>query len=72
MLGRPSAEQKEYFPARDTLGKKKRQNQKEETKLETLNPQVVKSFSTPHYTEKRGGLQTSLGDTDKQDWMLKE
>jgi hypothetical protein len=48
--------------------KKKKQN------FETLNPQPVKSFSLPCYTEKTGGhwLQTCLGDTDKQDWMLKE
>jgi hypothetical protein len=31
--------------------KKKKQNS------ETLNPQPIKSFSTPHYTEKTGGLQ---------------
>jgi hypothetical protein len=31
MLGRPSTDQTEYFPAGVTLGKKK--NQKEETKL---------------------------------------
>jgi hypothetical protein len=33
--------------------KKKKQNSK------TLNPQPVKSFSTPHYTEKTGGLPYS-------------
>jgi hypothetical protein len=53
--------------------KKKKQN------FKTLNPQPIKSFSTPRYTEKTGGFQhhqmpapTCLGDADKQDWMLKE
>jgi hypothetical protein len=32
-------------------------NHKEEAKLyDTLNSQPVQSFSTPHYTEKTGGL----------------
>jgi hypothetical protein len=46
---------------------------------ETLNPKPMQSFSTPHYTEKTGGLlphqmlaKTCLGEADKQDWMLKK
>jgi hypothetical protein len=36
------------------LAKKKR---KKKQNPETLNPQLVKSFSMPNYTEKTGGLQ---------------
>jgi hypothetical protein len=35
------------------LAEKKHQ---EELNSDTLNPQPVKSFSMPHYTEKTGGL----------------
>jgi hypothetical protein len=31
-------------------------NHQEEAKLDILNPQHTQSFSTPHYTEKPGGL----------------
>jgi hypothetical protein len=69
VLGRPLADQIEYFPATATLGKKKK---KKKQNYEILNPQPVKSFSTPRYTEKTGGLQhwqmlapTCLGDADK-------
>jgi hypothetical protein len=33
MLGRPSADKSEYFPAGAKLGKEKKKKQKEETKL---------------------------------------
>jgi hypothetical protein len=54
MLGRPSADQTEYFPDGATIGKKRK---KEETKLQNPEPTAHKSFSMPHYTEKTGGLQ---------------
>jgi hypothetical protein len=58
VLGRPEAEQTEYFPAGATLGKKKtKQTKKKKQNSEPLNPQPVKSFSMACYTEKRGGLQ---------------
>jgi hypothetical protein len=45
----------------------------EEAKLWYPEPPAVQSFSTPHYTEKPGGLpyrqtpaQTCLGDADQQ------
>jgi hypothetical protein len=78
VLGRPSADQTEYFLARVTLGKKKQKNKKKNQNSETLSPQPIKSFSMLHYTKKARGLQhqcwlqTCLGDIDKQDWMLKE
>jgi hypothetical protein len=58
------------------LAKKKKE---EETKFQNPEPPAHKNFSMPCYTEKTGGLQsttrrqlqTCLGDTDKQDWMLK-
>jgi hypothetical protein len=37
------------------LAKKKKKKKKQNS--ETLNPQPVKSFSKPHYTEKIGGIQ---------------
>jgi hypothetical protein len=55
VLGRPSADQTEYFPTGTTLGKKKKKKKKQNSK--TLNPQLVKIFSMPWYTEKTGGLQ---------------
>jgi hypothetical protein len=55
VLGRPSADQTEYFPAGATLGKKKKKKKKQNT--ETLKPQPIKNFSMPHYTEKTGGHQ---------------
>jgi hypothetical protein len=55
MLGRPSRDQTEYILAGATLGNKK--NIKKKKNSETLNPQPVKSFSTPHYTEKTGGFR---------------
>jgi hypothetical protein len=54
VLGRPSADQTEYFPAGSTLGRKKMKKKKQNS--ETLNPQLVKSFSTTCCTEKTGGL----------------
>jgi hypothetical protein len=54
MLWRPSGDQTECFLAGATLGKKKK---KKKQNSETLNPQPVKSFSKPHYTEKIGGIQ---------------
>jgi hypothetical protein len=50
MLGRPSADQTKYFPAGATLGRKKNNNKKKQNS-ETLNPQPIKSFSMPRYTE---------------------
>jgi hypothetical protein len=55
MFGRPSADQTQYFPAGATLAKKKKKKKKKQNS-KTLNPQPVKSFSMPHYTEKTGGL----------------
>jgi hypothetical protein len=56
VLGRPSADQTEYFPSGDTLCKKKKKE--EETKLQNPeHPPSVKSFSTPLYIEKTEGLQ---------------
>jgi hypothetical protein len=81
VLERPSANQTEYFSTGATFGKKKKpqKTQKKKQNSETLNPKSVKSFSMTRCTEKTGGLQhlqmiapTCLGDTDKQDWMLKE
>jgi hypothetical protein len=43
VLGRPSADQKEYFPDGATLGKKKKK-QKEETKLQNPEPPVHKKL----------------------------
>jgi hypothetical protein len=57
VLGRPSADQTEYFPAGATLGKKTQKNKKKKQNSETLNPQPIKSFSTPNYTQKTGGSQ---------------
>jgi hypothetical protein len=55
VLGRPSADQREYLPAGAILGKKKKSKKKKQNS-KTLNPQPVKSFSTPHYPERIGGL----------------
>jgi hypothetical protein len=57
VLGRPLADQTEYLPTGATLGKKKKKNQKEETKLQNPESPARKKFSTPCYTEKTGGLQ---------------
>jgi hypothetical protein len=39
------------------LAKKKiKKKKKKKQNSETLNPQPIKSFSMPHYTEKTGGL----------------
>jgi hypothetical protein len=46
VLGRPSADQKEYFPDGATLGKKKK-NKRKKQNSKTLNPQSIKSYSTP-------------------------
>jgi hypothetical protein len=77
VLGRPSADQIECCPAGHILGKKK--NQKEETKLWNPEPQSVKSFSMPRYTEKTGGLQhhqmvapNHPRRCRQQIWILKE
>jgi hypothetical protein len=50
---------------------KKEEEQEEEIKLQNLNPEPLKSFSMPCYTEKTGGVQhkqmpaiTCLGDAD--------
>jgi hypothetical protein len=56
MLGRPSADKSEYFPAGAKLRKEKK-NKKKKQNSETMNTQPVKSFSMPHYTEKTGGPQ---------------
>jgi molecular chaperone GrpE (heat shock protein) len=56
MLGRPSADQREYFPAGATLGKTKQTNNKTKKKKQnskTLNSQPVKCFSMPCYTINR-------------------
>jgi hypothetical protein len=59
MLGRTSTDQTEYLSAGSTFGKKKK------PKEETLNPQPIKNFSTPHYTEKTGGLQHHQMQTNR-------
>jgi hypothetical protein len=74
MLGRPSVDQTEYFPAGATFVKKKKKKKNKKQNSETLNPQPIKSFSMLCYTENTGGLQhhqmlapTCLGDADKQE-----
>jgi hypothetical protein len=57
MRGRPTADQTEYFPAGATLGKEKKKTKIKKQNSEILNPQPIKSFSMPCYTEKIGGLQ---------------
>jgi hypothetical protein len=59
--------------------KKEEEGEEEEAKFHNPEPQPIKSFSTPPYTEKIGRLQcsqtlapTCLEDADQQDWMLEE
>jgi hypothetical protein len=74
-LGDLQQTKQNIFLLESHLAKKKKKKQNSET----LNPQPVKCFSMPHYTEKTEGLQhhqtqapTCLGNADKQNWMLKK